>query len=161
MKKLFVISVFCLLLIGCTSSTEKEEKAIETGDPFLTPYFEIVDALIKNDFKAVQKSGARLNSAEHDDGVTLALTRLGRMISEAPSDYQQRMVLYQMGIVIPLYIEQHVLNDFPIYKFSCNNVLDGKEGVWFSKEIKSGNPFAQENKDACATLVETIKPVTK
>lgn len=146
---------------NCSSPKEEKGELIESGDPFLTPYFEIVDALIENDFKAVQKAGIRLNNAKHDDGVTLALTRLGRMIAEAPSDYQQRMVFYQMGIVIPLYIEQHALNHYPIYKFSCNNVLDGKEGVWFTREEKSGNPFTGKNEDDCVELVETIKPVTK
>ena len=161
MKKFWFIIVFVPLVTGCASSgsTEEQQEAVEVDDPFLTSYFAIVDALIQNDYKAVQEAGAQLNKAEQNDGVTLALTRMGKMIAEAPSSYQQRMVLYQMGIVIPLYIERNSLHDYPIYKFSCKSVLDGKEGIWFSRNKESKDPYAEENKSDCVELIETIEPV--
>lgn len=163
MQRLLFVLVTMFILGACsTPKDEKEEEVavLEENDPFLIPYFDIVDALAHEDFEAVQKAGLKLYENESSDGVSLALTRMGRLIVEAPNFRKQREVLYQMGIVMPLYIEQHVLNDYPIYKYRCSNVLEEKEGVWFTRAKETINPYSGK-KDECVELIDTIKPIVR
>lgn len=162
MKKLFYFVLPLFVLISCSSSQKETvtEEPVEEGDPFLTSYFEIVDALTKEDFEQVQEAGLKMYNTESTHGVALALTRLGRLIVEAPTIQKQREVLLQMGEVMPLYIEQNVSNDFPIYKFRCSTTSGEKEEVWFSMKKDVVNPYSGK-KDLCIELVETIEPIIR
>lgn len=162
MHKSVVYGVWLLILFtaGCSSKeTRKEELVDKDADPILDPYFEIVDALSNDDFKAVQKAGMELYNVEASAGPKLALVRMGRLIVEAPSRLEQQNVFLQMGVVLPLYLEQISLHDFPIYKFRCTEVFDGKEGVWFSRTKESFNPYKGKRSKECIELTETIAPV--
>jgi len=86
---------------------------------------------------------------------------MGALIAETSSAYDQRAILEQFGMVIPLYLEQSIINDYPIYKFKCKNEFDGKEVFWFSLSKQSKNPFIGANSDDCVEMVEEIKPVIK
>ncbi len=153
-----------LVFVGACAGSSNEEKEIlkeENLDPILTPYFKIVKALQNDEFDNARKFGKMLSSADANTGVKLALTRMGTMMSESSSAYNQRALLEQLGMVIPLYIEQNMLNDYLIYKFKCKNEFDGKEVFWYGLSKKSANPFIGGNSNECVELIETIKPVIK
>ncbi len=159
-----VLMPFLLLLfvVACSSPQEEEtvkEEIDENYDPILSPYFLIVDALVNDDFEGVKKYGNMVSKANSDTGVKLALVRMGTLISQASSTYDQRAVMKQFGMVIPLYIDASVLNSYPIYKFKCKNEFDGKEVFWLSLSKNSKNPFIGGNSNECVDLVETIEPV--
>ncbi len=159
LKFLIVIT----LATGC-GGTQKEEVVNELPknyDPILTPYFSIVDALIDDDFDKARQFAMELSRAESTNGVTLALVRMGALMNESSSLYDQRYVLEQLGMVIPLYIEQSVVNDYLIYKFKCKNEFSDKEVVWLGLTKETRNPFIGENSTNCIELIETIEPVIK
>lgn len=152
--------VLALFIIGCSAKESKQEELVDQKtDPILTSYFDIVSALTNDDFKAVQKAGMELYKVEASAGPKLALVNMGRLIVEATSRLEQQKVLYQMGVVMPLFLEENSLHDYTIFKFRCTKVLDGKEGVWFSKTKESYNPFLDKKSTDCTELIETISPV--
>lgn len=154
-----------LLACGGSASDEKEELNIfvltEGQDSVLTPYFKIVHALQNDEFDKTRGYAKLLSAASVENGVMLALTRMGTLMSESSTSYNQRVILEQMGMVIPLYIEQNALNNYLIYKFKCINEFDAKEVVWYDLSKKTTNPFIGKNSNECIELVETIKPVLK
>ncbi len=162
-QKLTFLVLF-LIGVGCTSSTQEkkvEEVVDENYDPILTPYFSIVEALIKDDFEKARTYGLEVSKATSDTGVKLALTGMGTLMAEASSSYDQRAILEQFGMVIPLYLEQSIINDYPIYTFKCKNEFDEKEVFWFSLSKQSKNPFIGNNSGDCVEMVEEIKPIIK
>jgi hypothetical protein len=156
-----VIIIFVVSIVSC--SQKKQENSINSDnyDPIMSPYIAIVEALSQDDFERVSKAGKLLSEANVDNGVMLALVRMGSLIIEASSLYDQRAILEQMGMVMPLYIEQSMLNNYPIYKFNCKNEFDGKVVVWYYVQKNSKNPFIGGNSGECVELVETIDPVIK
>ncbi len=162
MKRVSLPFLILLFVVGC-SSPQKEEKVEvakdENYDPILSPYFLIVEALINDDFERAKTYGLVVSEADSDTGVKLALTRMGILIAQASSTYDQRAVLKQFGMVIPLYIKESLLNYYAIYKYKCKNEFDGKEVYWLSLSKNSKNPFIGENSSECVELVETIEPI--
>ena len=150
-----------VITIGCSENKKEEivNEIQENYDPIFTPYLAIVDALINDDFEQTRLNGQQLSKAEKNTGVELALVRMGQLLNEASSLYDQRTILEQLGMVMPLYLERSIVNDYPIYKFKCKNEFDGKEVTWFGLSKKSENPFIGNNSDECIELVETIEPV--
>ncbi len=166
MVRVLIFFVLFLLAACGGSTSEKEEESnsfvlAENQDSILMPYFEIVKALQNDEFDKASELGKLLSTASTDTGVKLALTRMGALMSQSSSIYDQRAVLEQMGMVITLYIEQEIMNDYPIYKFKCKNKFDGKEVVWFSFTKKTSNPFIGENSNKCIELIETFEPIIK
>ncbi len=162
-QKLTFLVLF-LIGVGCTSSTQEkkvEDVVDENYDPILTPYFKIVEALIADNFEKARTYGLEVSKATSDTGVKLALTGMGTLMAEASSSYDQRAVLEQFGMVIPLYLEQSIINDYPIYTFKCKNEFDKKEVFWFSLSKQSKNPFIGNNSGDCVEMVEEIKPIIK
>lgn len=158
MKYLSVL--FIILAISCTENKKEVVNELpENYDSILTPYLNIVEALAQDDFEKARVVGKQLSEAEKDTGVKLALVRMGQLMNEASSLYDQRTILEQLGMVMPLYIEQSIVNNYAIYKFKCKNEFGGKEVVWFSISKKTNNPFIGNNSDECIELVETIEPV--
>lgn len=159
--KYLTVLFFLVLTVGCSENKKDEvvEEVPENYDPIFTPYLGIVDALINDDFDQTRIVGLQLSKAEKDTGVKLALVRMGQLINEASSLFDQRTILEQLGMVMPLYLEQSIVNDYPIYKFKCKNDFDGKEVVWFGLSKKTENPFIGDNSDECIELVETIEAV--
>lgn len=159
--KYLTVLIFLVLTVGCFENKKDEvvEEVPENYDPIFTPYLAIVDALINDDFDQTRIVGLQLSKAEKDTGVKLALVRMGQLINEASSLFDQRTILEQLGMVMPLYLEQSIVNDYPIYKFKCKNDFDGKEVVWFGLSKKTENPFIGDNSDECIELVETIEAV--
>lgn len=158
----YLIFLFVLVLtIGCSEQKKEEvvDKLPKNYDPIFTPYLAIVDALINDDYNQARLVGKQLSEADNDTGVKLALVRMGQLMNEASSLYDQRTILEQLGMVIPLYLEQSIVNEYSIYKFKCVNEFDGKEVVWFSLSKKTNNPFIGDNSEECIELVETIEPV--
>ncbi len=159
-----VLLPFLLLLFvaGCSSPQQEETVKVDKNyDPILTPYFNIVKALQQDEFDKARGFGKQLATASSDTGVKLALTRMGTLMSQSASTYDQRTILEQMGMVITLYIEQEMLNNYFIYKFKCNNEFGSKEVVWYGLSKNTTNPFIGENSNDCIELVETIEPVLK
>lgn len=159
MKYNFILIILAIA-IACTPNQKEEVSQLQENlDPILSPYFLIVAALSNNDFEKSREAAKRLSDAESNNGVELALVRMGTLMSESSSLYNQRSILEQLGMVIPLYIEQSIINDYQIYKFKCVNEYDGKEVVWFSLLKDSHNPFIGDDSNECIELVETIEPV--
>ena len=158
-KILFII----LIIFGCTNTDKPDSisQFEEYNDPILAPYFEIVEALSKDNFERAKMGGKQLSKASSDTGVKLALVRMGQLLNEASSLYNQRAILEQLGMVIPLYIDESVTNKFVIYKFKCINEFDGKEVVWLGISAKTRNPFIGGNSNECIELVEKIQPIIK
>jgi len=158
-------AVLLIFLVACSGSASDEAheatkfELTEGQDAILVPYFEMVKALQQDDFNKARDLGKILSTAEQDTGVKLALTRMGTLMNQSASTFDQRTILEQMGMVITLYIEQEIINNYPIYKFTCKNEFDGKEVVWFDLSEDSKNPFIGENSSECVDLVETIEPV--
>ncbi len=161
------ILLVILFLVACGSSSSEEKQEVqkfeikEGQDSILAPYFEIVKALQNDQFETARELGQLLSTAEKDTGVKLALTRMGTLMNQASSTFDQRTILEQMGMVIALYIEQEIINDYSIYKFKCKNEYDGKEVVWYDFSKNTTNPFIGENTDECIELVEVIEPIIK
>lgn len=156
------ISILFTLAMFISCSEEKKEEVVdelpENYDPIFTPYLAIVDALINDDFEKSRAAGLQLSKSDKETGVKLALVRMGELFTEASSLYDQRTILEQLGMVMPLYLEQSIVNDYPIYKFKCINEFDGKEVIWFGLSKKTENPFIGDNSDECIELVEKIEP---
>ena len=161
MRKYIGVLFVLAILIGCSEEKKEDvvDKLPENYDSIFTPYLAIVDALINDDYNQARLVGKQLSEAEKDTGVKLALVRMGQLMNEASSLYDQRTILEQLGMVIPLYLEQSIVNDYPIFKFKCKNEFDGKEVVWFGLSKNTKNPFIGDNSDECIELVETIEPV--
>lgn len=165
-KNVAFLALTILIACGAPASEESEVEVkgfeLDEGqDPILAPYFEIVKALQNDQFDKAREVGRVLAAAEQDTGVKLALTRMGTLMNQASSTFDQRDILKQMGMVMTLYIEQDIINEVPIYKFKCVNEFDGKEVVWFGLSKHTTNPFIGENSNECIELVETIKPIIK
>ncbi len=164
-KSISFLFLIFLLACGGAPSEEKEEvqelELTEGQDSILTPYFEIVGALQNDEFEKARTLGQLLATAVPDTGVKLALTRMGTLMSQSASMYDQRAILEQMGMVITLYIEQEFINDYPIYKFKCKNEFDDKEVVWYGLSKSTANPFIGKNSDECIELEAIIEPVKK
>ncbi len=159
MRYLIFIVLIAITVSCTTNKQEKVSQLPDNWDPILTPYISIVDALVNDDFVKTRELGMQLQNSEATNGVELAFKSMGRLINEASSLYDQRAILEQMAIVMQLYIEQSIINDYYIYKFKCINEYDGKEVTWYALSKKSKNPFIGENSTDCVELVETIEPV--
>ena len=159
--KYFFNILFILLVFSCSIEQKEEVIADENFDPILTPYFSYVNALGQNDFEKAREVGEQLRDSEANTGVERAFKSMGRLISGSSSLYDQRTILEQMAIVVQLHIEQHLINDYSIFKFRCKNKFDDKEVFWYSLSKKTVNPFIGENSTDCVELIETIKPVIK
>jgi len=153
--------LFITLIFSCSTEQNEEVVTNENLDPILTSYFSYVDALGQSDYAKARKIGEQLRDSEASIGVERAFKSMGRLISGSPSLYNQRAILEQMAIVVQLYIEQHLINDYSIYKFRCKNEFDAKEVFWYSLSKQSVNPFIGDNSTDCVELIETVKPVIK
>lgn len=161
MRKYLVILFALAILISCSEQKKEEvvDELPENHDPIFTPYLAIVDALINDDFVKSRSAGLQLSKADKDTGVKLALVRMGELMNNASSLYDQRAILEQLGMVMALYLEQSIVNDYSVYKFKCKNEFDGKEVIWFGLSKTTENPFIGKKSDECIELVETIEPV--
>lgn len=162
-----VISLMLFVVLGCSSTTQEKESVTTSnqeyshGDELLSLYFEIVHALQNDDYLGCRTSAQKLAQLKANDGVTLALVRIGALLQQAPSLYAQRAILKQFGIVIPIYIEEQITNDFFIYSFTCTNKTDGNKVVWLDVNKNTTNPYIGGNSSDCIELKQTIKPVIK
>jgi len=158
----YVLSFFFIALVfSCSTEQEEEVVTQEDFDPIMTPYLSLVNALENDDYSKARAIGQGLRDSEAISGVERAFKSMGRLLSESSSMYDQRTILEQMAIVMQLYIEQNLINDYPIYKFKCVNEFDNKEVFWYGLNDTSANPFIGDQSKECVELVETIKPVLK
>lgn len=162
--KRFLSLLFFVFLVGC-GTEQKEEQEIQEEeiilDPILSPYLSAVDALVSDDYAKAKELGAELQKTEAANGVQLAFKSMGRLLYEASSLYDQRTILEQMTLVMQLYIEQEIINDYPIYKFQCKSEFEDKVLSWYGLDKSSKNPYIGENSTECIELIETIKPVIR
>ncbi len=160
-----ILTGILILGVACTGHQEEEKVRVNElpayGDKVLTLYINMVHALQSDDYLACRTMGEQLAVQPANDGVTLALVRMGNLVEKAASLYDQRAILEQFGLVMPMYIEQHITNDFYIYTFKCVNSFDNKEVVWLDVQKETTNPFIGKKSTDCIELINTIKPVLK
>jgi len=161
MQKMFLL----IALLTATAAIHAQEPALS---PVLAGYFNVKDALVKDDVKAASAAAGKLLTTIN--GVNLSALPLkdheaftamqnklafdARHISESTDLLHQREHFESLSANIITLAKQTHLSQQPIYEDYCPM----KKAYWLSSEAAIRNPYYGGHMPTCGKITHTLKP---